>query len=204
MNLFSILFDRVYINIGELYDENHEILDHLDLMPLIYAVAKANPAGDIEPLYDRCRDEVFERRTKFFIVRRVEEYIFGMQEILSIDENMATFASKTQLNHLIRSFGMGKKRISCYALIYLYIIYTLLEGKSPLASECAEYVIAIHKLIMCYFEDHPKDQLAEFAHGCFDPIIQAVKEGNTTLENGELPFRPRKHPKNINENSKPL
>lgn len=204
MNWISILFDRVYMNINELYDENHEILDHLDMMPLIHAVAKANPAGDIEPLYDRCTDEVFEGRTKLFIVRRVEEYIVGMQEILSIEENMATFASKKQLNNLIRSFGTGKKRISCYALIYLYVIYTLLEGKSPLASECAEYVIAIHELIMCYFEDHPKDQLAEFVHGCFDPIIRAVKEGNTSLENEELPFRPRKHPKNINENSKPL
>lgn len=204
MNWISILFDRVYMNIDELYDENHEILDHLDMTPLIHAVAKENPAGDIEPLYDRCNDEVFEGRTKHFIARRVNAYIVGMQEILSIEENMATFASKKQLNNLIRSFGAGKKRISCYALIYLYIIYTLLEGKSPLASECAEYVIAIHELIMCYFEDHPKDQLAEFAHGCFDPIIRAVKERNTALENRKLPFRPRKHPKNINENSKPL
>ncbi len=204
MNWISFLFDRVYINIDELYDENHEILDHLDMLPLIHAVARANPAGDIEPLYDKSNDEVFERRTKFFIVRRVEEYIVGIQEILSIDENMATFASKKQLNNLIRSFGAGKKRISCYALVYLYVIYTLLEGKSPLASKCAEYIIAIHELIMCYFEDHPTDQLAEFAHGCFDPIIRAVQERNTTLENGKLPFRPRKRPKNINENSKPL
>ena len=204
MNWISVLFDRVYMNIDELYDENHEILDHLDMGSLIRAVAKANPTGDIEPLYDEYNDEVFEGRTKLFIVRRAEEYIVGMQEILSTEENMATFASKKQLNNLIRSFRMGKKRISCYALIYLYIIYTLLEGKSSQASECAKYVVAIHELIMCYFEDHPKDKLAEFAHGCFDPIIQAVKARNTALENGELPFRPRKHPKNIIENSKPL
>ena len=204
MNWISMLFDRVYINIDESYDENCEILNHLNMTALIYATAKANPTGDIELLYNRCKDEVFEGRTKRFIVRRVEEYIVGMQEILSIDENMATFASKKQLNNLTRSFGAGKKRISCYALIYLYVIYTLLEGKSTLASECAEYVIAIHELIMCYFEDHPDDQLAEFAHGCFDPIIQAMYEGNTALENVNLPFRPRRHPKNIIENSKPL
>ena len=197
MNLLSILFDRVYLNIDETYDEYR--LEDFNIMLLIRAVAKANPDGDGEKLYDEDTDQVYEGRTKRFIVRKVKEYIVGMPERLSIDENMADFVSLKQLKYLINAFKNGKKRISCYALIYLYVIYCLLEGKSPVAAQCAAYIDTLHNLVNGYFENHPNDQLAVFFHGCFDPVWQALAEKNIHLSNESLPQRPRRHPKDTVE-----
>lgn len=189
------LFYRVYIRISEMYNAQVTALTSLNLIDLVREVAKANPNGDSELLYDATCGIVYEGRTKRFIVRKVDKFIAGMPEILSEDENMATYASLTQLNRLIRAFDTEKKQVSCYGLVYVYIMYTLLVGKSSAAEDCAGYLIVLHNLVTDYHEDHPDDEVASFFLGCFDPIICAVMEKNIHLKNTQIPPRPRKHPK---------
>lgn len=198
MEWFKI-FQRVYIRISDMYNEQMAALASLNLIELVREVAKVNPDGDIEPLYDETHGTIYERRTKKFIVRKVDRFIKGMQEIISQDENMATYASLKQLNRLIRAFDDKRKQISCYGLVYVYVIYTLLEGKSSAADDCANYLVVLHELVSNYFEDHPDDEIANFFDGCHEPIICAVKHKNVNLANTELPPRPRKRPNGTGE-----
>ena len=59
-------FRRVYIRISSQYDVSTEALRELNLLDLLKNVAKANPAGDVEPLYDVTSGEFYEKRTKRF------------------------------------------------------------------------------------------------------------------------------------------
>lgn len=193
------LFHRVYIRISEMYNLQPISPSSLNLMELLREVAKVNPDGDIEPLYDVATGKIFEKRTKKYIVRMVNKFIAGIPEVLSTDENMASYASLKQLNLLIRAFDDGKKQISCFGLVYVYIMYTLLEGKSRAADGCASYVIILHDLVQGYYEDHPDDEVVAFFLGCFTPIIQAIRDKNLKLSGINLPSRPCKHPKETDD-----
>ena len=189
-------FDRAYINLPKTFDEQEQFLSNLNLEDLIMAVAIANPSGDGDSqLYNRDTHEFYSGRTKSYIVQKTKKYILGMPEHFSPEENMATFVSLRQLKKLIKSFYNDKKRISCYGLIYVYVIYTLLKGKSSKADDCLKYLEALYTLVSNYFEHNPDDQLAAFFLGCYKLIYQAIKNGNTTLHNNQLPPIPRNQPK---------
>ena len=186
-------FDRAYINLPKIYDNMKD--SNLDPMALIIAVAKANPEGDGNThLYNMETHEIYEKRTKIFIVQKTKKYILGMHETFSECENMATFVSLRQFRNLIKSFYYEKKRISCYGLVYLYVIYTLLQGKSSEAAGIIRYLTILHDIILVYFENNPDDQLAVFFDGCYEPIRHAIEARNTMLENTLLPLIPRNQP----------
>ena len=188
--------DRAYINLPKTFDEQKQFLQNLNLEKLIMAVAIANPSGDGDrQLYNSNNHELYIGRTKAYIVQKTKKYILGMPEYFSPEENMATFVSLRQLKKLIKAFDNDKKRISCYGLIYVYVIYTLLKGKSSKAGDCQKYLEALYILVNSYFENNPDDQLAAFFHGCYDPICQAMKDGKTDLHNNLLPPVPRNQPK---------
>lgn len=196
MNIDIPFLARAYINLPETYDEAKHYFQNLDLLDLILAVAKANPNGDgSNLLYDINTNMFYERRTKEFIVRKTKAFILGMPERFNPDENMANFVSLRQLKNLIKAFKHDKKRISCYGLIYLYVIYTLLQDKSSKANECQTFITALYILIGDYFENFPNDQLAEFFYECYNPIFKAINSKNTNLQNNQLPSIPRKHPR---------
>lgn len=196
MNFFAHCFDRAYINLPKAYNElKEQHINSLDLMEQINAVAKANPFGDGGvQLYDIDTHMVYEGRTKKYIVQKTKAFIQGIPERFSPEENMATFVSLRQLKRLISSFKDDKKRISCYGLIYLYVIYTLLYGKSTKAEECLKYIETLHIIVGNYFENNPDDQLAEFFYGCYAPIFKAIASENTALSNYQLPPVPRNKP----------
>lgn len=189
-------FDRAYINVPETYDELTSWFQQLDFKDLIYAVALVNPWGDGDiQLYNEETHEIYEKRTKIFIVKKTKEYILGMSERLCSQENMATFVSLRQLRNLIKCFEHAKKRISCYGLVYIYVIYTCLKGKSAKANECKKYLRALHNIIQDYLENNPDDELAVFSYGCFPPIYRAIEEENISLNNNQLPAIPRNQPR---------
>ncbi|MBD5552677.1 MAG: hypothetical protein HDQ96_16175 [Lachnospiraceae bacterium] len=195
MSFFTHCLERAYINLSETYNETKEFLNSLNLMELINAVAKANPFGDGDvQLYDMDTHMFYEGRTKKFIVQKTKAFILGMPERFSLEENMATFVSLRQLKRLIKAFEDEKKHISCYSLIYLYVMYTLLYGKSPKANECLKYIETLHIIVGNYFENNPDDQLAEFFYGCHHPICKAIEAGNIALSNNQLPPVPRNKP----------
>lgn len=193
------LFLRVYIRISSGYDVAVAALKELDLLWLLKEVAKANPLGDIEPLYDAETDKFYEKRTKRFVVRKVNKFIAGILDTPSDEVDMANFASLNQLNLLIRAFNEDKKRISCFALVYIYVMYSLLEGKSTADSRCAAYVVALYNLVHGYHMDHQDDEVVAFVDGCFSPIIAAISEENPDLQIDALPRRPCRHPKEITD-----
>lgn len=192
-------FLRVYIRISSGYDVAVSALKELNLLDLLTEVAKANPLGDIEPLYDVKTNKFFEKRTKRYVVRKVNKFIVGILDAPSDNEDMANFASINQLNLLIRAFNEDRKRISCFALVYVYVMYSLLEGKSLTADNCAQYVIALYDLVHGYHENHPDDEVVAFVIGCFEPINRAIKTKNMNLKASDLPGRPCRHPKEITE-----
>lgn len=192
-NIINI--DRAYINLSKAYDESNQLFSTLNLMNLLLEVAKANPYGDGDlQLYNTHTHEFYEKRTKMFIVRKAKEYILGMHECFCLEENMATFVSLRQLKNLIKAFERDKKRISCFGLIYLYVIYTLLKDKSSKSADCLKYVNALYTIVHNYFENNPDNQLAAFFNGCYSPIYEAIASGNIALENNQLPLIPRNHP----------
>lgn len=192
-------FSCVYIRIDDMYDESQTIRCTPNMMTLIREVAKVNPEGDAKQLYNEATGKVNEGATKAFIVHHVNLYICGMREFLTPNENMANFASLKQLKKLINAFKNGKRQVSAYGLVYLYVIYALLEGKSDLADSCANYIIDLYKLVHDYFEEHDQNELVAFFCGCYEPIIAAVRDHNTELPNDYIPPRPRKHPMSADE-----
>lgn len=195
MSFLKICWDRAYINLSETYNELENNFKSLDLMDLIKTVAKANPFGDGDiQLYDADTHKYFERRTKKFIVQKTKAFLLGLSQRFSPEENMATFVSLRQLKKLIYAFQENNKHISCYGLVYLYIIYTLLYGKSPKANECLNYIDVLYTIVSNYFEANPDDQLAEFFYGCYTPIYRAIRSQNTMLQNNQLPAVPRNRP----------
>ena len=192
---FRQLFLRVYIRISGGYDVAVAALKPLDMMNLLKEVAKSNPDGDTEALYDAKNDKFFEKRTKWFVVRKVDKFVAGILDAPSENENMAKYASVKQLNLLIRAFNEDKKRISGFGLVYIYIMYSLLEAESPVRSDCAKYVNALSNLVEGYLEDHDDDEVAAFFVGCKDPILAAIQSQNTKLAATQLPGRPCRNPK---------
>ncbi len=193
------LFFRVYIRISSGYDVEAEALKALNLLNLLKEVAKANPFGDIEPIYDVKTDKFFEKRTKRYVVRKTNKFIAGIPDAPSDNVDMANFASLNQLNLLIRAFNEDRKRISCFALVYVYVMYSLLDANSPAAAKCAKHVIVLYNLVHGYYEDHSDDEVVAFVIGCFEPIIRAIEEGNQNLKASDLPGRPCRHPREISK-----
>ena len=91
--MFTNPFYRVYVNISSEFDIHVDKLTSLDMMELIHEVAKANPEGNGKPLYDAATGRVFEKRTKKYIVREVNNFIANMTHAYSAVENMASYAS---------------------------------------------------------------------------------------------------------------
>ena len=190
------IFDRVYVRIDGTYDLNADALRKVDILRLLRKVAQENPEGDgTEKIYDPSTEQLLEKKAKKYIVRMANRFIADMPEILSMTDNMAPFCSLNQFNRLACTFRGGKKSISCYALVYIYVMYTLLEEDCAEEKECEDAVIALYELVAAYHEDNPQDELAAFLLGCFGPIIRAIREKNTTLKNTDIPARVRKHPK---------
>lgn len=194
MDFRQILF-RVYIRISSGYDVATEALKPLDIKSLLKEVAKFNPDGDTQTIYDTKNDKFFEKRAKWFVVRKAEKFIAGILDAPSENEDMAKYASIKQLNLLIRAFNEGKKCISGFGLVYIYVMYSLLEGKSPMAADCAKYVNALTALVEGYLEDHDDDEIAAFLVGCKEPIFKAIQNKNTNLAGHQLPGRPCRNPK---------
>lgn len=201
MNLLSLFNERVYIKIYDTSNENlpTQHISNMDMSDLLFEVAKANPNGDTQVLYDEKNNKIYLGRTKSFIIHKTESFLLGILEEEQPTENMANFVSKRQLEKLIASISSRKKNISCYGLVFLYVIYTLLDIESEPAKLCKKYIHMYDKVILDYLEHYQDDQIAAFFHGCYLPIINAINNKNCFLDSKELPPRPRKHPKNFSD-----
>ena len=76
-------------------------------------------------------------------------------------------------------------------------MYTLLEGKSPVAADCARYVRALCALVKGYLADHSDDEIAIFLVEGANVILTAIENQNTELVADQLPGRPCQNPKDI-------
>lgn len=198
MDLRQIIF-RVYIRISGGYDVEAEALKPLNMMKLLEEVAKSNPDGHTRTIYDAEHSKFFEKRTKWFVVHEAEKFIAGILDAPSENEDMAKYASIKQLNLLIRAFSEEKKCISGFGLVYIYVMYCLLEGKSPMAADCADYVNALSALVRSYLNDHEEDEVATFLVEGTETILDAIQRKNTQLAGSQLPGRPCRNPKDIAE-----
>lgn len=197
--MFTNPFYRVYVNISSEFDIHVDKLTSLDMMELIHEVAKANPEGNGKPLYDAATGRVFEKRTKKYIVREVNNFIANMTHAYSAEENMASYASLKQLNHLIRAFSAADKQLSCFSLVYVYVMYKLLVGKATEDYDFTAYVTTLHDLVHDYCQIWPEDEVAGFIVECHEPIMSAFRGNNPHLTAHQLPGIPRKNPKKIEE-----
>lgn len=192
-------FYRVYVKVSKMFDLHVDELTSLDMMELIHEVAKANPEGDGKPLYDATTGKVYEKRTKKYIVREVNNFLADMTHAYSVEENMASYASLKQLNHLIRAFSADDKQLSCFSLVYIYVMYKLRVGKATEDYDFAAYATTLHDLVQDYCQIWPEDEVAGFIDDCHDPIMGAFRENNSHLAAHQLPGIPRKNPKKIEE-----
>lgn len=183
----SFFCDTVYLKM------NSDTLQTFDLNKQLEAVAKRHIVGDGLNLINADTGKVCEKKTKKFIVGRTQKYILGLPERLCPEENMAQFVSLTQMQKLIYALSKkGRKEISCYSFVYIYIIYTLLDSNSEEARECIEIMRVLYDEIQCFYDANPTNQLAAFLIGCYTPIIQALYEQNKYLAAADLPAVPRK------------
>ena len=192
MNLFAVLTDRVYIRVASSY----EISDAVgNFENLIAEVARHNTDANGCPLcnYDHGTEHIYLRKTKAFIVQKAKAYINEMAEEGNCAENMASFVSIKQLSRLMAAFEADQRCISCYSMVYIYIIYTLLEGKSKYAQECLSFAYWLANITEAYYKNNQGDVLSAFLCNCSSVIIHAIQDSDTALPVECLPKRPRKH-----------
>lgn len=197
---FRQLFLRVYIRISSEYDVADAFYE-LDLLKLLEEVAKVTQTDDRKiTLYDAGAKKFYEKRTKRYVVREVNRFIKKIRDVYSDNEDMADFASLRQLNLLIRTFDkkhgkkQERKQISCFALVYIYVMYMLLKNTSEI--QCVDYVNALYEIVRRYHVEHPADEVAAFVVGCVEPVVQAIEARNLALNADALPGRPCRHPQN--------
>lgn len=192
MDIMQRLF-RVYIRISGEYDIAVAALRPLNMMDLLKAVAMAYPDGDVEPLYDLHSEKFYEGRTKMFILRKASLFITRVHNTPSDRETMGKFVSSKQLKRLIRAFSMPNKCISGWALVYIYIIYSLLEGKSSIAADCLYYINALTALVASYLRHHEDDEIAVFFIESADLIRAAIQNNDVGLDAALLPGIPSRY-----------
>ena len=183
---------RTYIRIAPSYDTVPE-LRRLNLPALIRAVAEANPDHEAGPLYDAESGFVFEGRTKRFIVKETNRFLSTLEEVYCDTGSMTRFASRNQLNALLRSTVAERKVITCNGLIIIYVMFRLIGGKFDHTAECRAALSAFHRIVHNYFEDNRNDPLAEFFVTGYTTLDTAIRD-NITLAGRALPYRPHHRP----------
>lgn len=181
------VLDRVYVNLGKDFREG---IPKMDLVILIDEVAKNVKEYEGIVLYVEKQNIVFRGRTKKFIVKEVNRFIADFQPTLA-DENMASYASKRQLNYLIKAFQNKKVRISCYGLIFLHIMFIHAQNSQNNYFNTCAYMI--YEIINRYLRENENDPLAIFLLGCFPPVYDELNNPNHKKRVNDFPNVPKKN-----------
>lgn len=199
-------WDRVYINVGKDFWEGHRILNFeklIDDVAIQKCIYNDMPLFEVITKDGKDTINIFRGRTKRFIVQETNIFISGIQEVQSEKENMASFASKRQLNRLIDAFQGKGKRISAYAVVVIYIMSrTILESSNSSSYDFTlmqETITCINLWVQAYNRDYPNDELAVFLLDCVGHVQNAIQQRNTNLQAKNLPYIPKQNPDDLVE-----
>ena len=127
-------------------------------------------------------------------------FILGFAETQS-DENMASYTSKRQITKLARAFKEKKGRISCYALIILYVMFvTIVENSDNIERESKlfqQFATSIHDLIYAYYTEYKDDEVARFIIRCYSVAFEAFKNSSDLKTAEDFPGFPKRSPENV-------
>lgn len=199
-------WDRVYINVGQDFSEGHKILDFEKLIDDVATqkrIYNGMPLLEVITKDGKDTTNIFRGRTKRFIVQETNAFISGIQEVQSEKENMASFASKRQLNRLIDAFQGKGKRISAYAVVVIYIMSRIIL-ESPDNSNydftlMQEIIAWINLWVQAYNREYPDDELAVFLLDCVGRVQNAIQQRNTNLQAENFPYIPKQNPDDLFE-----
>lgn len=193
-----MFWNRAYINLGKDFYFDSNRVDFEALIDTV-AVHKKEYAGI--PLAEIEADRtvrVFRGRTKRFIVQEVNKFISNLQEVQSINDNMASFTSKRQINRLIEVFRGGNKRVTAYAFIITYVMAVIIlenpTGSTTDFSQMEEAICCICAWMQAYSAVYPEDELATFLLDCYKTVWNALQARNTQVTAQDFPYIPKKNP----------
>lgn len=196
MKIVHIL-DRVYINIRKDFYEQISVMDLLDI---IDEVAKSVKIYDGIVLYDCNTSKVYRKRTKRMIVREANRFISQFEE-LPADENMASYASMRQINRLIRAYKQQSTHISCYVLVYLHIMFKLVND--PERCDFMQFAETMFNVVDSYILndscDGKVDDLANFVKDCFGVVSLEFDSPKIEKKVEDFPSIPKRQSVSYNE-----
>ena len=192
----QMFYDECYIRLDGNDFGEEKAKSPLPNFDILFAmIAKEVVSNGKLVLYDSDTQTVFPKRTKIFIVNCVNDLIRRLTDTFSDSVNMRKTASLRQLKKLLNSFQRRKKEVSCYGLVYLYVIATHLPKTSEMNQECKDAIDMLYNLIYCFLQNNPENELACFFVGTYMPIQYALVTPCAKLTPDQLPPRPRKQPK---------
>lgn len=191
---------RVYIDFGKDCKKYYKnLFSKRYFHKLIEAVATNVESFRGCPLFygDKNASEVCEKRVKKYIIHEVNKFIAKMPlEDSSI--NMMRHVSVKQLKRLLVLTEKKKgKKVSCYALIVLHVIFeNINKENSDILDRLAKQ---IYDLSGEYLKEHPdmcvRDnnnyELIEFLRHCYDPVHKEIEQEKKSII-AELPKIKRK------------
>ena len=94
-------------------------------------------------------------------------------------DHMALYASKNQINRLIRVCEHDSNLLSCYSFVVLHIIYISInqEERNKLQVDFNKLDNLIYHLANAYLRDNGHDDLAQFVVDCHPPIEVEIHGG---------------------------
>ena len=188
------ILNRVYIR----FEKSYEIQKKVDFNIILDAIAKNNPNGDGEILFEidsiTGGEYVYRGRTQDFLVRKTKNYIRKIS-CRQADETMASYVSGRQVKY-IRRFLKGEKRaLPAYAGVILYVAFTLIPIHAFEGGLCKEYLELLQKMVYSYSLYNSDDMLACFFEECFKLVEGTMEREKKDLPIEEFPGIPRKYPK---------
>ena len=192
-NNIDALIPRVYVKMGKesvlkwsdsgTYSRIKKLLKEVDFFTLMGLFAKSMTSKE-RILYKETKESekdnlknkksnIYEKRTKKYILECVNEYIRRMNIAYGSSETMKNRVSYRQLNKLIalskkKTLFKEKYSISCYCIIIFYVMFEKINDANKLKN--SKQVKNINTVISEYYKDNSSDELAKFIIDCVTTI----------------------------------
>lgn len=219
-NNINALIPRVYVRMGkesvldwsknQTFNQVKKLLNKVSFYKLMELFAKTMTSKELV-LYKKYTVEengkkvekvdIYEKRTKTYILKCVNEYIKKMKIAYGSSETMKTSVSYRQLSKLV---ALSKKKIihkdkyavSCYCIIIFYVMFEKMGIVKELKT--SNQVNNINTVVSKYYGDNPNDELAHFITDCVEVLKNELPK--TIEPENELPktIGPEKFPSNLN------
>ncbi len=188
----NAMLPRVYVRMGKesvldwsnkkKFDRIKKLLNEINFYELMEQFAKTMTSKDLVLCEKYMVEEkgkkvekvdMYEKRTKTYILKCVNEYIKEMNIAYGSSETMKTSVSYRQLSKLIalskkKFIHKDKYAIPCYCIVIFYVMFEKMGVLKKLKN--SKQVKNINTVVGKYYEETPTDKLAKFIIDCVEVL----------------------------------